>query len=95
MNLSQYLVLFLRLNLGTTTDQVIRYPDDRYDRLWDPFSFWSDRLNFQPALTSITTNQTVVIDPGSNGAFEGFLQQQESSAELSNHYKSRHVNNAT
>ncbi|XP_072952218.1 probable LRR receptor-like serine/threonine-protein kinase At1g51880 [Typha angustifolia] len=35
---SEYLILFGRANLGSTTDMIIRYPDDRYDRLWKPFT---------------------------------------------------------
>ncbi|KAG6526593.1 hypothetical protein ZIOFF_016585 [Zingiber officinale] len=36
----QPLVLYWRLNLGGTT--LVRYPDDAYDRLWEPFQapFW-------------------------------------------------------
>ncbi|XP_064974724.1 putative leucine-rich repeat receptor-like protein kinase At2g19210 [Musa acuminata AAA Group] len=51
-NATQNLVLFLRINLAPTTNHLLRYPFDRYDRIWLPFvaaAGW----------TSISTNLTV------------------------------------
>ncbi|KAG6493392.1 hypothetical protein ZIOFF_048375 [Zingiber officinale] len=62
-NQTQNLILFLRVDLGTATDKVLRYPDDRVDRLWDPYSTWADSLNFRPAnLNLIAVTQTVDSD---------------------------------
>ncbi|XP_019702975.1 probable LRR receptor-like serine/threonine-protein kinase At1g05700 isoform X2 [Elaeis guineensis] len=36
VNDSYSLVLYSRLNLGTTTDKTVRFPDDGYDRVWRP-----------------------------------------------------------
>ncbi|RRT55756.1 hypothetical protein B296_00033417 [Ensete ventricosum] len=59
LNRTQNLVLIVRLNLGNTTNEVVRYPEDRFDRLWEPFVSWSERLHFQPSLDFLTTNLTV------------------------------------
>ncbi|WOL14611.1 hypothetical protein Cni_G23391 [Canna indica] len=50
VNASRSLVLFKRANLGVE-DTYIRYPDDRLDRLWSPWS--------SPLWTNIATNSTV------------------------------------
>ncbi|XP_020266813.1 putative leucine-rich repeat receptor-like protein kinase At2g19210 [Asparagus officinalis] len=36
VNATSSLVLFRRLNMGSATDQPLRYPDDPYDRIWHP-----------------------------------------------------------
>ncbi|CAD5189680.1 probable LRR receptor-like serine/threonine-protein kinase At1g51880 [Musa acuminata AAA Group] len=58
------LVLFVRLDLGTTANEVVRYPEDRYDRLWEPFVSWSERLHFQPSLDSLNTTLNVTNSVG-------------------------------
>ncbi|URE32353.1 receptor-like protein kinase [Musa troglodytarum] len=50
VNASRSLVLFKRLNMGHK-DTYIRYPDDRHDRLWEPWSL--------PTWADISTNSTV------------------------------------
>ncbi|CAL9135094.1 unnamed protein product [Musa textilis] len=50
VNASRSLVLFKRLNMGHK-DTYIRYPDDRHDRLWEPWSL--------PIWADISTNSTV------------------------------------
>ncbi|URE19861.1 receptor-like serine threonine-protein kinase [Musa troglodytarum] len=64
LNSATSLVLFVRLNLGTTTNEVVRYPADRYDRLWEPFISWSERLHFQPSLESLHTTSNVTNNVG-------------------------------
>ncbi|KAJ9692167.1 hypothetical protein PVL29_011306 [Vitis rotundifolia] len=36
------LILFKRLDIGSTTSQTVRYKDDAFDRVWEPFSqpYW-------------------------------------------------------
>ncbi|KAF2323512.1 hypothetical protein GH714_035857 [Hevea brasiliensis] len=45
------LVLFTRLDVGSTTNQTVRYADDVYDRTWTPYHFfkWAE----------INTSQTI------------------------------------
>ncbi|RRT41399.1 hypothetical protein B296_00041401 [Ensete ventricosum] len=51
-NATQNLVLFIRINLAPTGNNLLRYPFDRYDRIWQP--------NVDPVgWTSISTNLTV------------------------------------
>ncbi|CAD5166812.1 unnamed protein product [Musa acuminata subsp. malaccensis] len=50
VNASRSLVLFKRLNMGHKGTYV-RYPDDRHDRLWEPWSL--------PIWTDISTTSTV------------------------------------
>ncbi|RWW25200.1 hypothetical protein GW17_00010473 [Ensete ventricosum] len=50
VNASRSLVLFKRVNMGHK-DSYVRYPDDRHDRLWEPWSL--------PMWTDIFTNSTV------------------------------------
>ncbi|KAJ9179281.1 hypothetical protein P3X46_011090 [Hevea brasiliensis] len=49
-----------RLDLGSITNQTVRYPDDVYDRLWHPFHLIQ--------LTDISTNLTV--DFGSHNDYQ-------------------------
>ncbi|XP_073006570.1 senescence-induced receptor-like serine/threonine-protein kinase [Typha latifolia] len=41
---SDYIVFSERLNLGATTPDIIRYPDDPYDRIWKPKNITADVL---------------------------------------------------
>ncbi|KAG1346649.1 Receptor-like protein kinase [Cocos nucifera] len=50
-NASMSLVLFTRVNMGPT-DGLVRYPDDRHDRIWEPF-------NYSSRLKRISTSSTV------------------------------------
>ncbi|URE19223.1 receptor-like protein kinase [Musa troglodytarum] len=51
-NATQILVLFSRINLAPTTNNLLRYPLDRYDRIWLPFV---DPVGW----TSLSTDLTV------------------------------------
>ncbi|XP_042465208.1 putative leucine-rich repeat receptor-like protein kinase At2g19210 [Zingiber officinale] len=51
VNATRTMVVFERLNMGPTSG-IIRYPDDKYDRLWDSY------INI-PLWTEISTNSTV------------------------------------
>ncbi|XP_064974723.1 putative leucine-rich repeat receptor-like protein kinase At2g19210 [Musa acuminata AAA Group] len=51
-NATQNLVLSLRINLAPTTNHLLRYPFDRYDRIWLPFVA-------SAGWTSLSTNLTV------------------------------------
>lgn len=46
------------------THPFCRYPEDRYDRLWEPFVSWSERLHFQPSLDSLNTTLNVTNSVG-------------------------------
>ncbi|KAJ4797475.1 Leucine-rich repeat protein kinase family protein [Rhynchospora pubera] len=61
VNSSQSLVLVRRLNAGPTDTTIIRYPDDPYDRMWEPWSnfpYWNE------------TNTTSYIQTSPNDLFE-------------------------
>ncbi|XP_074573921.1 putative LRR receptor-like serine/threonine-protein kinase At1g05700 [Curcuma longa] len=51
VNATRSMVVFDRLNMGPTSG-IVRYPDDKYDRLWDPY------IN-APLWTEISTDSTV------------------------------------
>ncbi|CAM0907929.1 unnamed protein product [Alopecurus aequalis] len=53
-NLTRGLVLDYRLNLGSETDSVVRYPEDPHDRVWSPY--------FTKEFKKISTMETVQSD---------------------------------
>ncbi|KAJ8756112.1 hypothetical protein K2173_024659 [Erythroxylum novogranatense] len=48
-------VLFLRKDVGSRTNKQFRFPDDVYDRIWDPYHLMKS--------TDLSTNITVEPDP--------------------------------
>ncbi|XP_072952205.1 putative leucine-rich repeat receptor-like serine/threonine-protein kinase At2g19230 [Typha angustifolia] len=50
-----YLVCLMRRNLGASGEKIIRYPDDPYDRIWDPMNITLDVLTPDKA---VEHNQT-------------------------------------
>ncbi|XP_058004065.1 putative leucine-rich repeat receptor-like protein kinase At2g19210 [Hevea brasiliensis] len=55
------LVLFARLDVGSTTNQTVRYADDVYDRAWTPYHF----LNGAEINTSQTIQAQNIYQPPS------------------------------
>uniref|UniRef100_A0A7N0TWH6 non-specific serine/threonine protein kinase n=2 Tax=Kalanchoe fedtschenkoi TaxID=63787 RepID=A0A7N0TWH6_KALFE len=47
--------LAYRLNLGTYSEDEIRFPDDSYDRIWKPID-WSDTMSYLSTNLSIANN---------------------------------------
>ncbi|XP_020264928.1 probable LRR receptor-like serine/threonine-protein kinase At1g05700 isoform X2 [Asparagus officinalis] len=56
VNASSSLVLCRRLNVGSSKNQLHRYPEDPYDRLWEPYTY-------SPYWTSISTTFNVENPP--------------------------------
>ncbi|KAJ9128839.1 hypothetical protein P3X46_034424, partial [Hevea brasiliensis] len=51
------LVLFTRLDVGSTTNQTVRYADDVYDRAWTPYHFLNGaEINTSQTIDSQTQN---------------------------------------
>ncbi|KAH7565383.1 hypothetical protein JRO89_XS09G0199600 [Xanthoceras sorbifolium] len=48
------LLLYLRLDVGSTTNETIRYNDDVYDRVWSPYN----RPEWTPIITSLSVDTT-------------------------------------
>ncbi|CAL9063615.1 unnamed protein product, partial [Musa banksii] len=51
-NATRTLILYFRVDAGSLTNNIVRYPDDPYDRIWIP---WSGSQSW----TTIHTNSTV------------------------------------
>ncbi|KAK0595269.1 hypothetical protein LWI29_005122 [Acer saccharum] len=47
------LMLLSRLDIGSTTNQTVRYKDDVYDRIWKPYNFFN--------WTQLSTTSTVMV----------------------------------
>ncbi|CAM6098787.1 unnamed protein product [Calypogeia fissa] len=60
----QYLSLLFRYNLGPSTtstpniQEAVRFPDDSYDRIWEPFPWMKDPCNQNNGITSCGSNPT-------------------------------------
>jgi hypothetical protein len=65
----------LRTNVGATSDQEIRYPDDIYDRLW-----FSSRQGSNAISTAISTMQPINVSSSSNKVPAKVMQTAETYA---------------
>ncbi|XP_072979004.1 putative leucine-rich repeat receptor-like serine/threonine-protein kinase At2g19230 [Typha angustifolia] len=83
---SNYIVLSTRVNLGATEDNIIRYPDDKYDRIWTPWNITNDVLtttsevkNYQDDVFEVPSvvHQTAAVAANINDSTMGFYWNSE------------------
>ncbi|XP_072952174.1 putative leucine-rich repeat receptor-like serine/threonine-protein kinase At2g19230 [Typha angustifolia] len=84
---SNYIVFLARVNFGAAAGNIIRYPDDPYDRIWKPMNITDDVLttaskvkNFQDDEFEVPSvvHQTAAVAANINDTTMGFYWNSES-----------------